>query len=123
MTSNFWSATMSGFFSRIAPTVPGQITPSRTRMALELRHNSPLLSCRFDPTGRYVFAGAQDNSIQRWELASQAKVAFAGHRSWVRGLAFVNGNLLSADYAGKVNVWTVDAPTPRVKRVIDAHNG
>ena len=36
-----------------------QINPQRTRLVQELRHNSPLLGCRFDPTGRYVFAGAQ----------------------------------------------------------------
>jgi WD40 repeat protein len=111
---------MSGFLSHTAPI---QIAPSRTRMAQELRHNSPLLSCRFDPTGRYVFAGAQDNTIQRWELANQAKVVFTGHRSWVRGLAFVNGKLLSSDYNGKVNVWTADAAAPQVERVIDAHDG
>src|ERR1022692_4830242 len=115
---------MSGIFSRSGPPSPdGQITPARTRMTLELRHNSPLLSCRFDPTGRFVFAGAQDNSIQRWELANQTKVAFAGHRSWVRGLAFVGGKLLSSDYNGKVLVWTADAATPQAERIINAHEG
>ena len=117
---------MDGILSRNGPPSPdGQITPTRTRMALELRHTSPLLCCRFDPTGRYVFAGAQDNSIQRWELANQAKVAFAGHRSWVRAMAFhtATGKLLSTDYNGKVIVWTVNAATPQAERIIDAHAG
>jgi WD40 repeat protein len=118
---------MSGLFSRSGPPSPdGQITPARTRMALELRHTSPLLACRFDPTGRYVFAAAQDNTIQRWELAApNTKVAFTGHRSWVRGLAFhaANRKLLSSDYTGKVFVWTTDAATPQVERIIDAHEG
>jgi WD40 repeat protein len=115
---------MSGFFSRSGPPSPnGQITPARTRMALELRHTSPLLSCRFDPTGRFVFAGSQDNTIQRWELPNQAKVAFTGHRSWGRGLAFVNGKLLSSDFNGKVLVWTADAATPQAERILDAHTG
>jgi WD40 repeat protein len=116
---------MPGIFSR-QPSPAGQITPSRTRMALELRHTSPLLSCRFDPSGRYVFAGAQDNTIQRWELAApNAKVAFAGHRSWVRGIAFhtASRKLLSTDYNGKLLVWTTDAATPQPERTIDAHNG
>src|SRR5271157_3963513 len=111
-----------GIFSRN----PNTITPSRTRMALELRHTSPLLSCRFDPSGRFVFAGAQDNTIQRWELAApNAKVALTGHRSWVRGLAFHAGNrkLFSSDYNGKVLVWTTDAATPQAERIIDAHAG
>ncbi len=116
---------MSGIFSP-QPSPPDQITPSRTRMALELRHTSPLLSCRFDPSGRYVFAGAQDNTIQRWELAApNAKVAFAGHRSWVRGIAFhaASRKMLSTDYNGKLLVWTTDAATPQAERTIDAHAG
>jgi WD40 repeat protein len=109
----------------LQPSITGQITPTRTRMALELRHNSPLLSCRFDPTGRYVFAGAQDNTIQRWELATQTKVVFAGHRSWVRGLAFhpTQRKLLSTDYNGKLLVWTTDAASPQAEQTIDAHQG
>src|ERR1035438_8729474 len=116
---------MSGIFSR-QPSPPGQITPSRTRMALELRHTSALLSCRFDPSGRYVFAGAQDNTIQRWELAApNAKVAFAGHRSWVRGIAFhaASRKMLSTDYNGKLLVWNTDAATPQAEQIIDAHEG
>ncbi|MBI1830447.1 MAG: WD40 repeat domain-containing protein [Planctomycetes bacterium] len=132
---------MSGLFSRSGPpSADGAITPARTRMALELRHNSPLVGCRFDPTGRFVFAGAQDNTIQRWELAApNAKVAFSGHRSWVRGLAFVpsltpnpspggratqGGKLLSADWNGKVLVWPFDATAaPQPERILDAHDG
>ena len=109
------------------PQAPsGEITPARTRMVLELRHNSPLLSCRFDPTGRFIFAGTQDNTIQRWELATQTKVAFAGHRSWVRGMAFHAGQrkLLSCDYNGKVLIWPADAATaPQPERIIEAHQG
>src|SRR5262245_42813919 len=97
--------------------------PTRTRMSLELRHNSPLIGCRFDPTGRFVFTSAQDNTIQRFELANQRKTSLIGHRSWVRGLAFVAGKLLSADYNGKVHVWSVDAETPTPEQTIDAHRG
>jgi WD40 repeat protein len=111
----------------VPPPNPNQITPSRTRMIAELRHNSPLVGCRIDPTGRFVFAGAQDNTIQRWELATPAnKVAFSGHRSWVRGLAFhaASRKLLSADWNGKVIVWPFDAATaPQPDRIIDAHDG
>src|SRR5262249_4713878 len=98
---------------------------TRTRMSLELRHNSPLIGCRFDPTGRFVFASAQDNTIQRWELADQRKTVLVGHRSWVRGLAFLpaQGKLLSADYTGKMFVWPSDAKNPEPERVLDAHRG
>ncbi len=115
-----------GIFSRNGgPPRTGQITPSRTRMAFELRHNAPLIGCRFDPSGRFVFASSQDNTIQRWDLADRTKVAFAGHRSWVRGLTFhaETCKLLSTDYNGKIMIWSADAATPTVERVIDAHEG
>ncbi len=65
-----------------------QVDPTQVKMAQELKHASPLVGCRFDPTGRFVFAGAQDNTIQRWELAGGKKAALVGHKSWVRALAF-----------------------------------
>lgn len=118
---------MSGLFSRSGPpSADGAITPTRTRMVLELRHNSALVGCRIDPTGRFVFASAQDNTIQRWELAApNAKVSLVGHRSWVRGLAFhaATRRLLSADWNGKVIVWPFDAATPQPERILDAHDG
>src|ERR1043166_4263447 len=75
----------------------GGVEPTRTRMVAELRHNSPFISCRFDPSGQFVFAGAQDNTIQRFALASNSRVAFEGHRSWVRAIAFhATGKLISS---------------------------
>ncbi len=118
---------MPGVFSRFGPPSPdGRITPARTRLALELRHTSPLIGCRFDPTGRFVFAGSQDNGIQRWDLATQAKVTYAGHLSWVRALAFhtATRKLLSTDWRGKLLVWPFDSvAAPQPERTIDAHEG
>jgi WD40 repeat protein len=103
----------------------GEPDPVRTRMVLELRYNSPLLGCRFDPTGRFVFAGAQDNTIQRWTLAGGQRVACEGHRSWVRALAFqaAERKLISGDYAGRVLIWSTDAAPPTPERTIEAHRG
>jgi WD40 repeat protein len=56
---------------------------------MELKHNSPLIGCRFDPSGRFLFVTAQDNSIQRYDLATGRKTALLGHSSWSRGLGFV----------------------------------
>lgn len=102
---------------------PGPLEPARTRLLREFRHTSPFLGCRFDPTGRYVLAGAQDNGIHRFDLGSGAKVSLTGHRSWVRALAFAGGKLYAGDYAGKILVWDYLAATPRVERTIDAHRG
>ena len=123
---------MAGIFSRTPPRPAGifsrgsgAITPSRTRLAFDMRHTAPLLAARFDPSGQFVFASAQDNSIQRWNLADRTKVSFVGHRSWVRGHTFhaPTRKLLSADYNGKIMVWNIDATAPQPERVIDAHSG
>lgn len=103
----------------------GVVDPTQTRMVQELRHTSPLIGCRFDPSGRFVFAGAQDNTIQRFELAGGQRVALAGHNSWVRAIAFhcESRKLLSGDYGGQVLIWSADAAAPTVERTIDAHRG
>jgi len=97
--------------------------PAQTRMVQEFKHNSPLLGCRIDPTGKFVFAGAQDNSIQRWELATGKKTALAGHKGWLRAFAFADKVMLSGDYHGKLLWWTPDAETPEPLRIVDAHDG
>ncbi|MCI0638320.1 MAG: WD40 repeat domain-containing protein [Gemmataceae bacterium] len=101
----------------------GPVKPTRTRLLQELRHNSPLLGCRFDPSGQFVFAGAQDNSVQRWEIYSGRKTAFTGHQSWVRAFAFAGNKVYSADYNGKILVWQTDAEIPTPVQTIEAHRG
>lgn len=106
---------------------PRPLDPARTRMTKELRHNSPLFSCRFDPTGRFVFAGAQDFSLLRWDVnyMTPAKTTLAGHRSWIRAIAFhpTQRKLLSGDYHGKVLIWQYDAETPTPETTLEAHDG
>jgi WD40 repeat protein len=65
------------------------IDPTKAAVEREWKHASPLVGCRFDPSGRFLFAGAQDNSIQRFDLVTGAATTLAGHSSWVRGLAFI----------------------------------
>jgi hypothetical protein len=100
--------------------------PARTRLLrADFRHTSPLIGCRFDPSGQYVFAGAQDNTISRWHLESGRKTTLAGHRSWIRALAFSarEGLLFSADYAGTILAWPVDGEAPAPRWSIAAHKG
>jgi WD40 repeat protein len=84
-----------------------------------------LIGCRFDPTGRFVFAGSQDNTIQRWELATGKKTTLTGHKSWARGIAFLPGGktLFTAGYEGRILCWPADAEAPTPLRTIDAHHG
>jgi WD40 repeat protein len=104
---------------------PAKIDPIQVRMTQELKHASPLVGCRFDPTGRFVFAGAQDNTVQRWELSGGKKTALVGHTSWVRALAFAPKEklLFSGDWAGRVLVWPAEADAPAPLRTLQAHKG
>ncbi len=101
------------------------IDPKKTKLAKQIRHKSPLLGCRFDPSGKYVFAGAQDNTVQRWEWATGKKVAFVGHNSWIRALAFdaKGKRLFSADWAGKLLAWSIEEAKPKPILNLDAHKG
>jgi WD40 repeat protein len=102
-----------------------KVDPTQTRQVKELKHTSPLIGFRFDPSGRFVFAGAQDSTIQRWEIATGKGTALVGHKSWVRGLAFQPGSklLFAGDYTGRILCWPTDADSPRPVRTLDAHHG
>ncbi|MEZ6129210.1 MAG: hypothetical protein R3C59_11050 [Planctomycetaceae bacterium] len=97
---------------------------TKTSLAHDLVHTSPLLSCRFDPGGQFVFAGAQDYSVWRLNIADGSKTEFPAE-SWVRAIAFVdNGETcLTAGYDGRLMWWPTKADKPQASRVVDAHHG
>jgi len=86
---------------------------------------SPLISCRFDPTGTFVVAGAEDLSLRRWELETGKETALQGHQSWVRGLAFSSDGetLYAADFADRLIAWRIAQESPEPVWSIEAHNG
>src|SRR5437660_12822972 len=79
--------------------MPATIDPANARLDREFKHLRPLIACRFDPSGRFLFAAAEDSTVQRFDLLTGAVVAFAGHRSWVRALAFLPSGAEPADVA------------------------
>jgi WD40 repeat protein len=87
---------------------PITIDPTRMHVAAQWKHGSPLVGARIDPSGKYVFAGAQDNAVVRWEVASGKATTFAGHTSWVRALAFAGSRVISADWAGRMIAWSIE---------------
>ena len=93
---------------------PIRIDPTHIRFVKQWQHPAALIGCRIDPSDRFVFAGAQDNVVVRWELATGKKTVLAGHKSWIRALAFADkGKLtISADWAGRIIAWPTDADTP-----------
>jgi WD40 repeat protein len=101
------------------------INPQAAWVADQLACESPLISCRFDPTGRFVFVCCENSTIQRWELATKNKTVLKGHESWPRGLAFTpSGDLLiSSAYDDTIIWWSATADAPEPVRRIKAHAG
>ncbi len=99
--------------------------PTKTHVAKTLAHTAPLVGCRFDPTGRFVFAGGEDNKVVRWELASGTKAEFTAHDSWVHSLAFsANGEILvTGGYDGRLIWWPATAEKPTPILTVEAHQG
>jgi WD40 repeat protein len=106
------------------PTAP-KIDATKTHVVKELKHGNPLISCRFDPTGRYVFYGAQDYQVWRWDTKENKKIALVGTDSWVRGIAFSQdgSQTITAGYDGRLVWWETAATTPKPLRTLDAHHG
>ena len=100
------------------------IDVTKTHVAKELKHDSPIISCRFDPTGNYIFFGAQDFKVWRWEWSGDAKVVF-NHSAWVRGIAFHPNaeTVLTAGYDGRLVWWPATSDTPEPTREVTAHDG
>ncbi|MEZ5943318.1 MAG: hypothetical protein R3C18_18135 [Planctomycetaceae bacterium] len=97
-------------------------------VANDWAHDRPLTCCRFDRQYRYVFCGAQDAGLHRFQLSDGAKTTFnGGHETWIRALtSTLDGNqMLSGGADGKLAWWDVAAADASAKpiRVIDAHKG
>lgn len=101
------------------------VEPEKAHIAKEFAHKQPLIACRFDPKGRYVFAASEDRTIQRWELESGKQAAYPGHDGWTFALAFSpdGQTLLSGGADGQLIWWPATDDEPRPIRRVDAHRG
>lgn len=99
--------------------------PKQTHVAVEWSHDAPLINCRFDPKGRYVFATSEDRSVVRWELSSGKKAVLKAHDSWTRGLAFSRDGetVVSSGFDDTLIWWPVAAEKPEPIRKVAAHKG
>ena len=100
--------------------------PKQTHIVSQWKHDGgPLINCRFDPTGNYVFATAEDRQVLRWELKSGNKVSFSGHDSWARGIAFSHDGqtVVTSGYDDTLIWWPVAAEKPEPIHKVKAHKG
>lgn len=90
-------------------------------------HDRPVISCRFDSQGRYVFCGAQDEGLHRFALADGAKVSYTGgHESWVMAIASTRDGsyVISGGGDGRLVWWEAAATAaPPPARTVEAHHG
>jgi WD40 repeat protein len=102
--------------------------PEKTHVARELKYDKPLIACRFDPAGKSVFAGAEDDTVQRWDLAADPKakpVAYNAHEGWpfALGVSLDGRTLLTGGTDGKLIWWPATGDAPKPIRSLAAHQG
>jgi len=99
--------------------------PTKTHVTLEHKHDRPLVACRFDPAGRYVFFGAEDNLVHRFDLSAKTATSFPAHDSWVRALGCSpsGDQLYSGGYDGRLVWWPAADEKPQPIRIVEAHQG
>lgn len=108
------------------PSAPAlKADPKLVRLDKDFKYGSPLFGSRFDPLGRYVFTGAQDYLVQRWDLETGKPTPLTGHGSWVRAIAFTpdGKTTITGGYDGQVIFWETAAEQPAPQRTMSAHNG
>jgi WD40 repeat protein len=100
------------------------VDATKTHVEKDLAHNSPLISCRFDPTAKFIFAGAQDYNVWRFEVETGKKTQIPVE-AWVRGMAIekTGKTLVTGGYDGRLIWWGVADETPKPIRIVEGHKG
>lgn len=127
----------------------GSVDPFATRLIAEMKHDRGILACRYDPAGRFLFAGARDYLLHRWDLDQEpvidppmdpkkkpkvppipaapesARAEYAGHESWVGAMGlFDDGKrMATGDFVGRLMVWSDRAGKPKPLYSFRAHQG
>lgn len=102
-----------------------KLDPKQTHVIAQWKHSAPLITCRYDPKGRYVFSSAEDYSLQRWDLKTGKPVTWSAHESWVRDFAFLDDGdtVVSAGSDDRIIFWPAAAEKPEPIQEIKAHDG
>ena len=98
--------------------------PKLAWAAAQWAHDRPLVSCRFDPTGQYVFCGSEDRVVERFRLSDGARTLLeGGHQTWVNAFAFSSDGavVISGGCDGRLCWWTATADVPQLVRTVPGH--
>ncbi len=110
---------------KLSSQMPDGFDPKQTHVVHEWKYTSPLICCRFDPQGRYVFSSAEDSHLQRWEFPSGKLTTLEGHDSWVRDIVLLadGETVVTVGCDEQMLFWPVDEEKPQPIRKVKAHNG
>ena len=99
--------------------------PKSIHLEKTFNHDRPMWSCRFDASGNFLFAGARDNHMHRWNIALDKMVNLEGHTSWIRRFAIHpdQKTLVTGAYEGKLIWWPLHDEQPKPLRTVAAHRG
>jgi WD40 repeat protein len=97
---------------------------AQSKSLAEYATAAPLLSCVFDPTGRFLFAGGRTRGVTCVDVEAASVSTLEGHDSWV--VAAVRAGVewvATADQAGRLIAWECGGELPRMRWNISAHPG
>ncbi len=102
------------------------LDPKQANIVSQWAYERPLLACRFDPAGKFVFCGAENANLVRFNLADGKPTNFAGgHDTWVQAIGFSKdgAQVVSGGCDGKLSWWDTAAAEAKPIRSIAAHAG
>jgi hypothetical protein len=103
---------------------PAGLDPKQAHLLTQWALGRPLICCRFDPSGRYAFCGAEDAIVRRVATADGKKSELSGgHDSWVFSVAITpdGKTAFSGGGDGRIAAWAVGSDSPKPLRKFDAH--
>ena len=102
--------------------------PKQAHVVAQWPAGRPIVCCRFEPKGRFLFCGLESLAVERFNVADGKKTTFSGaHESWVFSLGFSpsGDTFYSGGGDGRVVFWETAASAPGSKpiRTVEAHKG
>jgi WD40 repeat protein len=106
--------------------VAASLDPKQANVVSQWAYERPLNACRFDPGGKFVFCGAENANLVRFNLADGKPTIFAGgHDTWVQAIGFSKdgAQVVSGGCDGKLCWWETASTEAKPIRSIAAHAG
>ena len=123
--------------------------PVATRLVAELKHDRGILACRYDSSSKFLYAGARDYLLHRWDLSQEpvleppadpkkkprfppvpvappeSRAEFSGHESWVSGIGLLDDGerMVTGDFVGRLILWTNRTGELSPMASFEAHKG